>query len=375
MILKCTSFEGMQREIVGRDMSIVVFGAGVIGTVTVPEILRRYDLLGRVAFYVDNGPNIQGRRITLQDRSVDVKPAKALNGAKDNTVLIIAVSRYAEIVSQLERMPRMRDMSCYLMPMMCIHNFCSDISGGEPILSDKPLIPKKIHYMWLGKKQIPPSLQRCIDSWKKYCPDYEIMQWDENNYDVEKHVYMKEAYKQGAYGFVPDYARLDILYRHGGIYMDTDVEVVKNLDPLLCQEAFCGVEKWQVVNFGGCSGAIKGHRMIGEFLKARKDVLFLDAEGNTNRMTCGFYDTNTAIKNGYQINGLTQNMQGMNLYAFDYFHPYDYMSGHTYMTEHTYTVHRFNGGWLDEKMKLANRETMREYDRNYELAGQNGRNA
>ena len=101
MILKCTSFEGMQREIVGRDMSIVVFGAGVIGTVTVPEILRRYDLLGRVAFYVDNGPNIQGRRITLQDRSVDVKPAKALNGAKDNTVLIIAVSRYAEIVSQL----------------------------------------------------------------------------------------------------------------------------------------------------------------------------------------------------------------------------------------------------------------------------------
>ena len=65
----------------------------------------------------------------------------------------------------------------------------------------------------------------------------------------------------------------------------------------------------------------------------------------------------------------------MNLYAFDYFHPYDYMSGHTYMTEHTYTVHRFNGGWLDEKMKLANRETMREYDRIYELAGQNGRNA
>lgn len=375
MILKCTSFEEMHREISKRDMDIVVFGAGVIGTVTVPEILRQYDLLWRVLLYIDNSHDAQGRKIAFQDRTVDIKPVTALNSTKKNTVIIIAISRYAEILDQLEQMPCTQDMACYIMPMMCIHNFCSDISGGTPILSDKSLIPKKIHYMWLGKKQIPSNLQKCIDSWKKYCPDYEIIQWDENNYDINKHAYMRDAYARGAYGFVPDYARLDILYRHGGIYMDTDVEVIKNLDPLLYQEAFCGVEKWQVVNFGGCSGAVKEHPMVGEFLKARENIAFLDAEGRQNTVTCGFYDTNAAIKYGYQINGETQNIRGMNIYASDYFHPYDYMSGHTYVTEHTYSVHRFNGGWMDDKMKLANKETMQKYDRIYEMAVQNGSNA
>jgi len=370
MILKCTSFEEMHREIAGRNMSIVIWGAGVIGTVTVPEILRQYDLLGRVVFYIDNSPDAQGRKVTVGDRSVDIKPVTALTDTGKNTVMIIAVSRYAEILDQLEQIPCTRDMSCYIMPMMCIHNFCSDSSEGGFILSDKPLIPKKIHYMWIGKKQLPSNLQKCIDSWKTYCPDYEIIQWNENNYDVDKHPYMRAAYEKGAYGFVPDYARLDILYQHGGIYMDTDVEVIKCLDLLLYQEAFCGVEKWQVLNFGGCSGAIKGHPMLGEFLKAREDVMFLDAEGRQNTFTCGYYDTNAAIKNGYCINGRTQNIRGMNIYASDYFHPYDYMSGHVHMTEHTYSVHWFNGGWLDERMKRANQETMREYDRIYELAVQ-----
>lgn len=373
MILKCTSFEEMHREITKQDMSIVVFGAGVIGTVTVPEILRQYDLLERVVFYIDNSPAAWERKIVLEDRVLDIKPVDELRNVGKNTVVLIAVSRYAEVLAQLEQMSHIVYISYYIMPMMCIHNFCSHISEGAPILSDKPLIPKRIHYMWLGKKQIPSNLQKCIDSWKRFCPDYEIVRWDENNYDVEKHAYTKAAYEKGAYGFVPDYARLDILYRYGGIYMDTDVEVIKNLDPLLYQEAFCGIEKWQVLNFGGCSGAIKGHQMIGKFLRAREDVLFLDADGRTNTVTCGYYDTNVAIKNGYQINGTTQSIQGMNIYAFDYFHPYDYMSGHTYMTEHTYAIHRFNGGWLDEKMKRANQETMQEFDRIYERAVQNGR--
>lgn len=370
MVLKCTSFEEMSREICRQDMEVVVFGAGVIGAITVPGILRQYGLLWRVAFYIDNSHDVQGRKITLQDRIVDIKPVTALNDAGKNTVVIIAISRYAEILSQLEQMPCTQDMTCYIMPMMCIHNFCSDISGGLPILSDKPLIPKKIHYMWLGKKQIPSNLQKCIDSWKRYCPDYEIIQWNENNYDINKHRYMQDAYARGAYGFVPDYARLDLMYEHGGIYMDTDVEVKRNLDPLLYQEAFCGVEKWQTINFGGCSGAVKAHPMVGEFLKSREEIDFLDNNGRPNTVTCGFYDTKVAIKNGYCINGMTQNIQGMNIYAFDYFHPYDYMSGHTYMTEHTYSVHWFNGGWLDDKMKQANRETMREYDRVYNSAFQ-----
>ena len=99
-------------------------------------------------------------------------------------------------------------------------------------------IPKKIHYCWVGGTAKPKSVQYCIDSWKKYCPDYEIIEWNEDNYDFSKNRYMKEAYDNKKWGFVPDYARLDIIYQHGGIYMDTDVEMVANLDDLLEYEGF-----------------------------------------------------------------------------------------------------------------------------------------
>lgn len=365
MILKCTSFEQMNKEIVEHDMSIVVFGAGVIGTVTVPEVLRQYDLLNRVLFYVDNSCSMQGQRVDAANKTIDIKTVDSLMSVEENTAIIIAVSRYTDVLEQLNSMQCTENMTGYLMPMMCIHNFCSGISEGTPVLADQPLIPKRIHYMWLGKKQIPENLQKCIDSWKKYCPDYEIIQWDESNYDISKNSYMQQAYEAGAYGFVPDYARLDILYQYGGIYMDTDVEVIRSLDDMLYQQAFCGVEKWQTINFGGCSGAIQGYEAIRKFMIEREKISFIKEDGKQNRNTCGFYDTNVALQNGYIINGKTQNVMGINIYAFDYFHAYDYMSGQTCKTEHTYSIHRFNGGWLDEKMRQANADVSKEYDRIY----------
>ncbi len=366
MKLRCTSFEQMAGEITEKNMSAIVFGAGVIGTVTVPQILQQYNIWSRVLYYIDNNCKEQTGKVNLGNRELDIVSAEQLKDAGSNTAIIIAISRYAEVLDQLGNMPCTNDMYCYIMPMMCIHNFCSGISSGAAVLADEQLIPKKIHYMWLGKNPIPDNLQKCIDSWKKYCPDYEIIQWDESNYDLSKNTYMEQAYTAGAYGFVPDYARLDILYNHGGIYMDTDVEVVRNLDHLLYQQAFCGVEKWQTINFGGCSGAVKGHEAILRFLERRESLSFLNEDGSQNRTTCGYYDTNVALKNGYKMDGKTQNVMGMNIYAFDYFHPYDYMSGQTVKTKNTYTVHRFNGGWMDEKMRQENLKTEKEYNRIYQ---------
>ena len=366
MLLRCTSFEQMRGEIEEQNKSIIIFGAGVIGTVTVSEILKQYNLWRRVLFYIDNSRNMQGQIIDIDNRAIHIEAVDKLTCVGENTVVIIAVSRYAEVLEQLRGMPCVSRKVCYIMPMMCIHNFCSGISDGLPILEDKPLIPKKIHYMWLGKKLIPDNLQRCIDSWKRYCPDYEIIRWDESNYDISKNRYMEQAYEAGAYGFVPDYARLDILYKYGGIYMDTDVEVIRSLDDMLYQQAFCGVEKWQTINFGGCSGAVKGHKAVGQFLDKRKKISFLNKDGSQNKNTCGFYDTKAALRNGYKINGKTQNVMGMNIYAFDYFHPYDYMSGQTVETGNTYTIHRFNGGWMDERMRQENINAVEVYNEIYQ---------
>ena len=105
------------------------------------------------------------------------------------------------------------------------------------------MIPKIIHYCWFGGNPLPESAKKCIDSWKKYCPNYEIREWNETNYDLSSNHYMEEAYSRKIWGFVPDYARLDIVYQHGGIYMDVDVEVVRSMDELLNNAFYMGIEK------------------------------------------------------------------------------------------------------------------------------------
>ncbi len=347
-----------------------MFGAGAIGQIPNSFILKEIGLLEKVDCFIDNDESKWNTTINVLEKDFVIRSPEYLDCCSSDTLILLNISRYSEVLSQLEAMESTKEMECYLMPMMLIHNFCSTASKGRPILLDYPAIPKKIHYMWLGRNSIPEKLQKCLDSWKKFCPDYEIIEWNEDNYDINKHPYMKQAYENRAFGFVPDYARLDILYNEGGLYLDTDVELKRNIDDLLYQEAFCGVEKWQIINFGGFSGSVKGHPMIKKYLDARKDIMFIDSNGKQNRNTCGYYDTRVAIREGYKINGETQNIGGMNIYAYDYFQPFDYMSGIVNETENTYSVHWFNGGWLDEKMKKANEEAKKNYLELYSKACQ-----
>ena len=355
MEIRCCSFSKMAERIAESGQKIILFGAGAIGTVITPEILSDNGLVQRIACYIDNDSRKWGTEIQAAGANIKVLSPEYLKENGAGSAILLNISRYAEALSQLENLAGESDLTCYVIPLMCIHNFKKSPEHGSIKDSASPLIPKRIHYMWLGGKPLPVSLQNCVDSWKKYCPDYEIIRWDESNYDVRKHPYMKQAYQRGAYGFVPDYARLDILYRYGGIYMDTDVELIRPLDELLYQEAFCGVEKWQVLNFGGCSGAVPGHDAVRKILDDREDIRFIDETGTENRNTCGFYDTRAILKYGYKINGRNQNIAGMNIYTYDYFHPYDYMSGQTEITANTFSIHHFNGGWLDETMKQMNR--------------------
>jgi len=361
MNLRCESFEEFEKRIKDNNSRIIMFGAGAIGQVTTPEILKNHNLLSYVECYLDNSEAKWGSYIEVCGNSYEVKSPLYLESCPSNTVILLNISRFPDVIRQLEGMVSTENMTCFVMPMMLIHNFCSDISKGRVTISEDPLIPKKLHYMWLGRKVLPDNLKKCIESWKKYCPDYEIIEWNEDNYDIEKHPYMKQAYEAGAYGFVPDYARIDILYSEGGFYLDTDVELKRSIDDLRYQKAFCGVEKWQIINFGGLSGSVKGNRIMKEFLDSRQDILFLNKDGSQNKNTCGFYDTRVALKHGYRIDGTSQSVGDINVYAYDYFQPYDYMSGIVNETDNTHSIHWFSGGWLDEKMKKANDDAKRIY--------------
>lgn len=356
------SWKEFANHIKTNGMSIVLFGAGAIGAVVVPEILCEYGLLSYIKCYIDNDERLWGSTIDIMGRSISICSPQILNSCGSNTMIMLNISRFNSVYEQLDSMIATEKQECIITPIMLINNFKSEGNKGIIQTSDKQLIPKTIHYMWLGGKTIPVNLQKCIDSWKRYCPDYEIVEWNENNYDISKNSYMKQAYEKKAYGFVPDYARFDIIYNNGGIYFDTDVELIRCPDKLLYQEAFCSVEKWQVINPGGGFGAVKGHPAIKMFMDQREDLSFVSDDGSLNKKTCAYYDTLTAIKNGYKINGRNQTINGMNIYTYDYFHPYDYMSGNIDMTNNTVSIHHFNGGWLDDNLKKANRDVLDNYN-------------
>ena len=362
MVLKTGTFDGMARDLVDSGDDIIVFGTGVIGSTITPEILREYNLIDKIICCVDNDKSRWNSFVDMCGKKIKISSPDILKRLSNNITILIAVSRYGGVLEQLNNMNETEKMSCFIVPMICINSFRE--KGGKGVFNsiDEPLIPKKIHYMWLGKKEIPEKLKHCIDSWKYFCPDYEIIRWDESNYDVHKNKFMSQSYDNQKYGFVPDFARLDLLYEHGGIYLDTDVELKRNIDDLLYQEAFCSVEKWQVLNFGGCSGAVKGHKSLEPFIQEWANRSLIRDDGSLDSISSGLIDTSIALRFGYKINGKNQVVNGMNIYSYDYFHPYDYMSGKLDTTDDTFSIHHFDGGWLDEKTRTVNMQTSKIYD-------------
>lgn len=214
------------------------------------------------------------------------------------------------------------------------------------------MIAKKIHYFWFGGKELPELAKKCIESWKKYCPDYEIIEWNETNYDLNKNEFVKYTYEHGMYAFLTDYARLDIIYKEGGIYLDTDVELVKSLDDLLDCAAFLGMESAGRVATGLGFGAKKHNKIIKENKEYYENNPFLDEQGNFIRTTCVDITTNILKKHGLKDQNEIQDLKDAIVYPTQYFCPLDYASGHLHQTKNTYSIHWYGGSWLNLKDRI-----------------------
>lgn len=213
------------------------------------------------------------------------------------------------------------------------------------------MIPKVIHYCWFGRKEHPPEVKKCIESWKKYLSDYEIIEWNEDNYDVDKHPFMKKAYEAKKWAFVSDYARVDIVNQYGGIYLDTDVEVIKNFDQFLRLNLFAGFEDEKYVNFGIGFGAEKDHFILEEILEAYDNIEFPDTEIGLGDISCPKIQTNILKKYGLICNGQTQNFKGYMIYSPEYFCPISYTSGQLKITDNTVSIHHFDMSWSAGEVK------------------------
>lgn len=215
------------------------------------------------------------------------------------------------------------------------------------------MIPKKIHYCWFGGNPLPELAVKCIESWRKYCPNYEIIEWNESNYDVTKNDYMRQAYESKRWGFVPDYARLDIIYNHGGIYLDTDVEIIRPIDELLNLEAFAGVEQdSKYVALGLGFGAIAGHETI-KAMRDHYDGLLFVVDGEMNLTPAPQINTRVLANGGYQFSTQITNTSGITVFPWEYFCPINYGTNELTITEKTYSIHHYTASWYDESQRYA----------------------
>ena len=200
-LINC-KFEELSQRIKSKKLDIAIFGTGVIGVTVTRQILCQNNIEMNIKCFIDNDSAKWGKIIDVGNNIVPIVSIDILKNCSEKLIVLLAVSRFMEILEQMESIENTNNIECYIVPMMCVEEYVNNSSRGMLTQTMKENIPKKIHYMWLGKNKMPDTLLRCIDSWKKYCSDYEIIRWDESNYDVEKCQYMREAYADGKYGFV-----------------------------------------------------------------------------------------------------------------------------------------------------------------------------
>lgn len=215
------------------------------------------------------------------------------------------------------------------------------------------MIPKIIHYCWFGGNEKSEMIKRCMASWRKFCPDYEIVEWNESNYDVTKQSFMKKAYEARKWAFVADYARVDILYRHGGVYLDTDVELISSLESLLKYEFYAGFESVHFVAFGLGFGSVKEHPVLKDILDYYDGLEFPDNDFGLSMVSCPRIQTEALKKRGMVCNNETQRVDRCHIFSTEYFCPMSFKTGETKITENTVSIHHFDMSWNSDSFKKS----------------------
>lgn len=234
-------------------------------------------------------------------------------------------------------------------------------------------IPKVIHYCWFGGNPLPEEAIRCIDSWKKYCPDYEIKQWNESNFDISLCDYIQEAYAAKKWAFVSDYARFWILYNYGGLYFDTDVELINGISDIVSRGSFMGAEAYakgtNQINAGVGLGAVAHSDFYKEVLDYYKELHFYIADGVYNDETVVTYVTNIAKKYGYKGTDEIEKVGDIYVYPPYFFCPYNYEKDLLEVVEKTRAIHWYSTSWKDEKEIEIHKKAMQIIKKNPNALG------
>ena len=236
------------------------------------------------------------------------------------------------------------------------------------------MIKKIIHYCWFGGGKEPDSVKECIASWEKYCPNYEIIKWTEDTFDITCHPYMKEAYEHKKWAFVSDLARLLIIYKYGGVYLDTDVELIKNLDSIVDNNAyFFAIERFKHLREKGDSiniatglgfGAESGHVMVKALIDEYNGAHFIQDNGEFDCTPCPRRNSKALSRFGFNYEDKLLHIMDGTIYPSEYFCPIEFERGVSNFTSNTVSIHHYSGSWRS-KEDIEKDEKLRQYISKY----------
>lgn len=335
-----------------KEKKVIAFGASVFLSI-MAENYAELQLDKCINYIVDNSPSKWNTAFSVCGKEKNIYGVEQLlEEEAEKIAILITADRYAyDIYEQLEGMAHLCNAVVFCLPLMIAKRV--DDKFFEFKEQKDTYIPKKIHCFWLGDAELDDMAKKCIESWKKYCPDYEICLWTKNNYDVTKNAYMYEAYKNRKWAYATDYARLDVLYREGGIYFDLDLELYNNIDCLLSNRFFAGFGPIREIELAAF-GAEKENLLIKEMLDAYENRVFeAGKELGLQDVQPIFMDKFLRTK-GFDINGCYQVIDEHVLYPREVFSARNWFSGEESPVDVSLGIHHCAGSWVSKKGKDDN---------------------
>lgn len=334
-----------------KGKEIVIFGAGR----ALDSCIDLYFENEKVLFVVDNNRDNWETIHSFRGKGYLItSPEKLELAYKINKEIVCFVDSpfYAvDVLKQLDSMGGLDGLECYIHLIM---RNTFDESIPFDFTRGKQLIPKIIHYFWIGGEKIPDRFKHNVEGWKEKNPDYEIIQWDESNYDFSQDKYTLQAYENKMWGFASNLARSRVIYEHGGIYLDTDVKVLERLDPLLSDVAFFNMGCADMVNRGCGFGAVKRAKVLKEMIDAYSGVDFIDINGKPLKAQDHLFCHMVLKKRGFLINNRYQKRDGVVLYPSEVMSPLTINGMNNNFTQKTISIHQKAGSWKNEEEKKDN---------------------
>lgn len=339
-----------------KEKKLACFGAGRMLR-NFSDYFRRLDFVQNIDLIIDNDPDKHNTMITIYGREIGIiSPEEFCSGYPvEDYIILVMPDDGISILGQLQQIGRLEGVECCMAVfVMGKTNELDEENRRYPVnlrIYDKQKIPKVIHYCWFGGKEIPEQNRKWIDGWRKHCPDYKLVEWNESNYDITRNAYMHEAYRAKKWGFVSDYVELDVIYRYGGIYLDTDVEVIKNLDELLYQDAFAGVDGSRNVSLGLGFGAVEKFPLIKALLEEYDGRSFGFPDKTMDFTPAPTLQIPFFNRLGYVNNGEYQRIENLSIYPEKVLSGKCNYTGAIKPTKDTFLVHHYDGSWAADERK------------------------